>query len=409
MRGVSVDGSTVQIKADFNTTSTVEIIGIPAGVSKLQINGKDTQYTTNDQGSWLTDGGYSKPSLDIPDLTSLDWKYINSLPETDADYDDSKWVDADHTTTNNPVAPLLTPTSLYGSDYGYNTGSLLLRGHFESSDGSEKSLALWTQGGQAFGFSAWLDSTFLGSWTGIDADSDNNSTFTLPNLTPGKSYVLTILIDNMGLDEDWTVGSDQMKEPRGVLNYSFSSGTESVATSVTWKITGNLGGEDYEDRVRGPLNEGGLFIERQGYHQPSPPVDEFSTGSPYDGITSAGVAYYTAKLTLDLPSDEYDIPLSFTFVNNTAVSGTYRALLFVNGYQFGRYTSNIGPQTDFPVPEGILNYQGDNWVGLTVWALDSGGAKVPGFSLTAGVPILTSREQVKLVEVPAWKQREGVY
>ena len=31
-----------------------------------------------------------------------------------------------------------------------------------------------------------------------------------------------------------------------------------------WKIQGNFGGEDFPDAVRGPLNEGGLSVERDG-------------------------------------------------------------------------------------------------------------------------------------------------
>ncbi len=30
----------------------------------------------------------------------------------------------------------------------------------------------------------------------------------------------------------------------------------------------------------------------------------------------------------------------------------YRAQLWVNGYQFGKYVNHIGPQTKFPVPQG---------------------------------------------------------
>jgi hypothetical protein len=31
----------------------------------------------------------------------------------------------------------------------------------------------------------------------------------------------------------------------------------------------------------------------------------------------------------------------------------YRAQLWVNGYQFGKYANNIGPQSSFPVPQGM--------------------------------------------------------
>ncbi|KAJ9155583.1 Beta-galactosidase [Pleurostoma richardsiae] len=412
VRSISIDGAVLNVKADFNSTAAIEVIGVPEGVSELQINGQAVSHKTGSLGSWIAGVSYTEPSFSIPDLAALDWAYIDSLPEIKAGYDDSAWPDANHTTSNNTYVPLETPVSLYGSDYGFNTGSLLLRGHFTSVSGAETSVRLWTEGGQAFGFSAWLNDTFLGSWAGIDAAEDNNTTFTLPNLKAGAAHVLTVLIDNMGLDENG-VGYETMKSPRGILDYALTSPNGTV-TPLTWKITGNLGGEDYADRVRGPLNEGGLFVERMGYHQPSPPVNDtglFATGtSPYEGIPSAGVAYYTAELPLDLPSDAYDVPLSFVFTNDTeAAGGAYRALLFVNGWQFGRYTSNVGPQTAFPVPEGVLDYKGTNWLGLVVWALEAGGAKVPGLELVAGRPVLTGREKVVVVNSPAWSAREGAY
>lgn len=176
-----------------------------------------------------------------------------------------------------------------------------------------------------------------------------------------------------------------------------------------WKLTGNLGGENYVDKFRGPLNEGGFFFERQGYHLPSPPLSQFSKGSPFKGISKPGVGFYTAKLRLDYPSKEFDIPLSFNFENSTSSTATYRALLYVNGFQFGRYVSNVGPQTAFPVPEGILDYRGDNWIGLAIWALDEGGAKVPNFWLSAGASVSTGRQAVELVRGPKFKRRRGAY
>ncbi|KAI1778918.1 hypothetical protein F4818DRAFT_437718 [Hypoxylon cercidicola] len=45
----------------------------------------------------------------------------------------------------------------------------------------------------------------------------------------------------------------------------------------------------------------------------------------------------------------YDVPLSFAFAN---------------GYQFGKYVANLGPQTASPVPEGVLDQNGTNTVTL---------------------------------------------
>jgi hypothetical protein len=55
----------------------------------------------------------------------------------------------------------------------------------------------------------------------------------------------------------------------------------------------------------------------------------------------------------------------------------------VNGWQLGKRVGNIGPQTVFPVHEGILDYHGLNTVVLSFWALGSNATdlKLPSFSL----------------------------
>lgn len=124
------------------------------------------------------------------------------------------------------------------------------------------------------------------------------------------------------------------------------------------------------------------------------------------------MGYYTTNFTLSIPSDQWDVPLSLVFANDTsaATAAQYRALLYVNGYQLGRYTSNVGPQSEFPVPEGVLDYQGENWLGLALWALGSDGAKVPGLNWThSSTPALTGWATPSLVEQPAWEFRPGAY
>lgn len=414
VRSASVDGKTVSIQADFNQTTALEIIGAPKHASKLSINGKATSFKKTNGGTWLSEPEITFPAVELPDLKSLDWYALDSLPEITPGYDDSQWTKADHTTTNNPKGtPLRTPVSLYGSDYGFNTGNMLFRGSFTAT-GAEDQLILTTSGGAAYAVSAWVNQTFIGSFNGVKDWDTVIVTHTVPTLRAGAPYTLTVVMDSLGFNENLTPGNDDMKAPRGILDYKLhaskaANGSDRVTPITSWKLAGNLGGEDYKDRFRGPLNEGGLFFERSGYHQPSPPLDVFVKGaSPFDGTAKEGITYYTAKFDLDLPADKYDIPITFRFDNATAAP-TYRALLYVNGFQYGKYISNIGPQTDFPVPEGILNHSGENWLGVSVWALDSRGAKVPGLSLVSRPPVLTGRTKVDLVDGPSYSKRDDAF
>ncbi|KAG6117237.1 hypothetical protein E4U14_007998 [Claviceps sp. LM454 group G7] len=438
IRSASISGDTLHLRSDFNVQTALEIVSVPSGVTKLSINGQRLEYTTTSTDSWLAYPDIIIPSVTIPDLSQLTWYKMDSLPEISPLYDDSKWPtaakrstdkpEANHEISNATLFGSTTPVSLQGSDYGFYTGTLLFRGHFTAS-GNEKTLKIWTSGGLGYASSVWLNDIHLGSFNGNGATENTNSTYTLPQLQSGKPYILTVVVDNMGLNENFNSGFDDMKVPRGIFDYSLSSSSSTTDpgndTSIPlWKITGNLGAENYADPFRGPLNEGGLFFERNGYHYPAPPIDKasfpgspFSRGTPYEGVNRAGIMYYTAKMPLRLPAEDYDTPLSFVFTNSTAAAtaqdgsggGDYRAILYVNGFQFGKYASNIGPQTEFPVPEGILDYKGDNWIGLAVWSLDGTGARVPGFGLRAGTPVRTSRGRIAVVRGPMWVEREEAY
>ncbi|RCI08598.1 hypothetical protein L249_4730 [Ophiocordyceps polyrhachis-furcata BCC 54312] len=419
IRSAAINGPRLSLKADFNTSTPLEIIGVPPGVSQLSVNGQQTRYSVSALGDWIAEPDIGIPKVFVPDLSALPWRRIDSLPEIQPGYDDSAWPVADKQRSSNSAFPSTTPVSLYGSDYGFHTGTLVFRGHF-TAKGNEASLYLRTSGGTAFASSVWLDGTFVGSFKNAEVADDNNSTYRLPPLTGnndvGAHHVLTVVVDNTGLNEVTNSGTETMKAPRGILSYALlsSDGRPSGTEISPWKLTGNLGGEDYVDESRGPLNEGGLFFERQGYHLPGPPGSEFDKGSPMEGLRGAGITFYAAPLTLNYP-DKYDIPFttrtssssSSTF--STATKSDYRATLFVNGFQFGKYASNIGPQSEFPVPEGILNYRGTNWIGLAVWALDPSGAAVPTFRLKAGTAVVTGREPVYLVNGTGYSHRPGAY
>jgi hypothetical protein len=165
LRTVEVSGSALHLTGDLNATTEIEVIGgAPTKLTELTFNGESIKFA-QDSCSGVVTGSvtYKEPSFSIPDLSTVSWKVIDSLPEITSSYDDSLWTNADFTYSNNTQRNLTTPMSLYGQDYGYNGGSLLFRGHFTAT-GSENSVFLQTQGGSAFGMSAWLNGTFLGSW-----------------------------------------------------------------------------------------------------------------------------------------------------------------------------------------------------------------------------------------------------
>ncbi|PYI11671.1 beta-galactosidase [Aspergillus sclerotiicarbonarius CBS 121057] len=410
LRTASLSGTTLNLTGDLNATAELEIIAAPPSISTIFFNNQRVP-TTKPNGRLHATLLYQPPQITLPSLPSLKWHYIDSLPEIHPTYNDHLWTACNHTSSHNP-RHLTTPTSLYSSDYGYNTGSLLYRGTFTAT-GSESTLYLLTEGGYAYGHSIWLNNTFLSSWRGSPAEMFHNQTLPLPTLHPGETYILTILIDHMGNDENFPANGAIMKDPRGVLDYTLH-GRDKEA--ISWKMTGNLGGETYRDHSRGPLNEGALYAERQGYHLPGAPVEQWksSTSPTNKVISSPGVGFYATEFELGLP-EGYDIPLSVVFTNTTTINATdeapaqFRAEIFVNGWQFGKYVNHIGPQTHFPIPEGILNYNGSNYLALTVWSMDTRAFQLAGLQLQADAVIQSAYRKPALVVGEEYSPRVDSY
>lgn len=340
MRTAKVENKTLSLTGDLNCTTEIELLHEPTGsVDQILFNRRALKSSRNGHGNLYATAEFRPPILHIPNLSKLEWRSIDSLPELSPSYDDTKWTSCNHQTTTNPLLRLQTPTSLYASDYGYHSGSLLYRGHFTAT-GNETSLFLNVSGGNAFAHSVFLNQTFLGSWTGNSSNQTYAQDFHFPSsLSSGKEYVLTVLIDHMGQDEE-APGTDAIKFPKGILSYAIHRAAH-TQTPITWKMTGNLGGENYHDEARGPRNEGAMYAERQGYHLPNAPSNDWEVSCPFsEGLDGPGVAFYSTAFKLDIPRG-YDVPMSFVFNKGTYGAGlsAYRVQLFVNGYQFGKYGS----------------------------------------------------------------------
>ncbi|KAL4962576.1 glycoside hydrolase family 35 protein [Aspergillus stella-maris] len=416
LRTAEVAGHTLKLTGDLNATTELEIIAAPPAVTAVTFNDKPL-HTSRHRQRLTGTLAFKRPSFKLPDLSAQRWHFLDSLPEIKTSYNDSRWTVCNHTRSTNP-RNLTTPFSLYANDYGYHSGSLIYRATFVAN-GSETALYLLTEGGYAHGYSVWLNDTHLGSWPGSPAEMFHNQTYPLARLQPGTPCVVTILIDHMGYDLNFPANIATMKDPRGVLDFNLHGRAKEA---ITWKITGNLGGELYVDHSRGPLNEGSFFAERQGYHLPGGPLLHQPVTAVHSSPTATlirrpGLGFWTTTFNLDLPVD-YDIPISVVFTNTTSrPHGTdrtrqpaqFRCVLFVNGWQFGKYVNNIGPQSRFPIPEGILNHNGMNYLALTIWSLDERPFRLAGLQLQADAIVMRGYSKPGLVEAQQYAPRLWSY
>ncbi|KXL47480.1 MAG: glycoside hydrolase family 35 protein [Acidomyces sp. 'richmondensis'] len=406
MRTAQIIGTELQLTGDFNKTTELSLVFDPTdSVRSIRVNGK-LLAVTDDQGVLKGTVQYTPPSLDLPDFSKIEWKTIDSLPEIKPSYDDSLWTKCDKTTSTNDQMALKTPFSLFANEYGYDTGSFEYRGHF-IANGKESFVTLDVAGGTGFANSVWLDETFLGSWVGSGTNSSYQKTYTIPTnaTSKGKESILTVVIDMMGQTEE-APGTDTIKRPRGILDFELAGHSQK---DVSWRMTGNLGGwANYADKARGPRNEGAAWAVRQGYFQPDPPDSNWTVSSPMEGISAPGLQFYTTEFDLNI-AEGWDVPMGVAFTNNTASTGLYRLDFYVNGYQFGKFVPNLGPQFEFPVPQGILNYNGKNTLAMVFWALEEGGAKLGSIELKPKAIVLSALKTPASSPQPKWTPRPNAY
>ncbi|KAI4765020.1 beta-galactosidase B [Aureobasidium sp. EXF-3400] len=368
VRTAVIEGETLALVGDYNGTTPLEVFA--AGVKKVTFNGECVSVKDSAYGSLKGKLGQDKVTVQsltasLPKLSQ--WKVADGLPEREADYDDSKWVNANHTTTPHWNKPA-TDHILYADEYGFHGGNILWRGRF---NGTRSGIFLNVIGGTGSGWSAWLNGKFVGSTFGDIKLSQTNQTLKFGDAAKSGENVLFIIQDHMGKDQ--TTGAIN---PRGILNATLADG----AKFTSWKIAGKAGGGANIDPVRGPYNEGGLHAERLGWHLPGFDDSKWASGSPSTGLNTAGAKFYRTVLPLDLP-EGHDVSLAFNL--QASKSSKLRAQLYVNGYQFGKYVPYIGNQVEFPVFPGILDYHGNNTIGLSIWSQDNVEA-----SVSVGVSVL---------------------
>jgi beta-galactosidase GanA len=365
LRGAVSSGTTIALTGDTDTDNSLEVF---SSASVITWNGKKVQTQLSSTGSRVAVLAIAAP-ITLPSLTK--WQHTEESPEAQPGFNDSSWVVADKTTTNSITTPGTLPV-LFADDYGFHTGSTWYRGRFAST-GKETGITLAAQsGGGAAASSVWLNGRFLGSST---ADGSKTYTFPAGALKASGDNVVSVLTVDMGHEEDYNESSGN-KAARGLTAASLVG--DPLAT-ITWRLQGDRGGQDIIDPVRGPLNTGGLYGERAGYSLPGYPDSRWKSVTLPTTDTTPGVSWYRTDVTLNLPKKQ-DTSIGLTITDNP--TRKYRAEIFVNGWEMGNYVNYVGPQTSFPIPNGVLNPNGRNSIAIAVWNLDGSTGGLGAVALT---------------------------
>ncbi len=273
VRSAAIHRGTVDLRADTAQAGEIELF---APASRLRVDGERVAVERTPSGSML--GWLPGPRpVALPDLTG--WRRRAEAPEAAPDFDDSSWTAADKLSTLSPIPPVTLPV-LYADEYGFHYGHVWYRGHFTAS-GAEQTVSLNAITGRNGIYLVWLNGQYLG-WAngGVQADAGppanldaGRGDFSIPEglLRPGEPATLAVLVENMGHNDDWTAEEIRHRQPRGLTGAVIAAADGASDAPITWMIQGARGGEDLVDRVRGPLNNGGLFGERAGWHLPGFP------------------------------------------------------------------------------------------------------------------------------------------
>ncbi|CAG9948185.1 unnamed protein product [Clonostachys rosea f. rosea IK726] len=361
VRSAAIDGDSLALRGDWSNETAVEIWA-PSDIREVTFNGDKLATERSAYGSLIgllpaTQVTVDTIAAQLPSLGS--WKVANGLPESALEYDDSRWTDANHMTTPNFSPPDTYPV-LYADEYGYQAGNLLWRGHFNVTEDKRPSSAyLRVIGGLASGFSAYVNGHFVGTWLGSISNKTGELKVSLEDVqfNVGADNVLFIIQDTTGKDQ-----REGAPDPRGILNASLFASDGSSLNFTSWKLTGNAGGNHLIEPVRGTWNEGGLHAERLGWHLPGFDDSDWEDGLPSEGFKGADARFYRTVVSLDMPRG-FDVHLGFEL--NRLPHAKLRAQLYVNGYMFGKIIP-ISNEFSFPVFPGILNYHGENTIGLSI-------------------------------------------
>ena len=409
------EGALLVLQGDTESPSALRVWAAPE-VKALRWNGQPVAVATAAGASLAARSPLAGPlqagrDYTLPDLAALPWQRRSDAAEADPAFDDSRWRAADAAGSAAQVwsasergAPVLAM-----SDYGFHRGDIWYRGRFKTTDtttaaGTPLELQLYYGAGGAGLIQVWLNGKFIGQHE-LDAgrpfpETTDTLRLLLPALPPGE-HVLAVKVRNNG--HNWDLFADDAhKEARGLIAASLAPRAgRRHSLPISWKLRGAP--EAIGDLTRGPYNNGGLGGEFLGWHLPTAPDRDLSTGwqrvSPQAAPPAPGPYWLRTQFTLNLPED-HDVQLGLAFGDTTvprSPKAQYRVLIFVNGWHMGQFIAHIGPQRVFVLPPGIVNPRGENTLALVV---TSDGDSANALEDVKLVPLRSARGGVPLQVLP---------
>jgi beta-galactosidase GanA len=397
VRDARITGTTVHLTGDTTAPSELTVWS-PSRIRTVRWNGRHVPVTATALGGLAARSRLvGPPAVLLPGLTG--WRYAPENPEADPDFDDRDWRVCDlitsHSTTEVPAGQ---PAVLFADDYGFHYGDVWYRAQVADA-GDARTLLLTYQAGTLGLLMAWWDGRPLGTHRLPVPTADqatrstwsDTATFTVPaDLRGPGPHTVAVLVRRMAHAEDGGA-DDAFTSARGLTAATLDG------TPLTWRIQGAAA----PDPVRGPLNTGGLYGERHGWHLPGYPDRSWQPVTLPHTHTRQGVAWYRTEFRLSVDRGT-DASLGLTFTDDP--SRPYRVQIFLNGWNLGQYVNDVGPQHTFVLPNGILDPRGSNTLALAVLSDGTAPAGPPQPVLTV-LGLASGGVPVEKVPSPAYHRR----
>ncbi|MER5209288.1 beta-galactosidase [Streptomyces sp. NPDC002838] len=355
VRDVTLRGATAHVTGDTVGETGLEVWG-PRGIGQVTWNQRPLRTRPSATGSLLME--QLLPGVRPVTLPALDgdWRRRTENPESAPDFDDSDWTVADKKTTYSITPVPKGGPVLFADDYGFHYGDVWYRGRFTDADDLESVSLAYSTGTQGL-LMAWLDGEPLGTHRMPVPDDSTvrrgswaaTATFSVPEKVRerGSEHVLSVLVRRMARDTP--------KVARGLTAVTFKG----ASPKATWRLRGAAA----PDPVRGPLNNGGLYGERKGWHLPEFADGDWQSVDLPRSDRRQGVTWYRTTFNLAVESG---VDASIGLVLDDDPARAYRVQIFLNGWNMGQYINDVGPQHTFVLPNGILRTRGANTLALAV-------------------------------------------
>ncbi|MFG3150951.1 beta-galactosidase [Streptomyces sp. NPDC048219] len=391
LRGAVLDGDTVRLTGDMVDAYGLEV-WTPRGITGVTWNGRAVATSVSRARSLRS--RRPLPGVTQPSLPSLDgWRRRDENPEADPGHDDSGWTVADRRTSHSTTPVPAEQPVLFADDYGFHYGDVWYRGRLTGAAGLESVSLAYSTGARGM-LMAWLDGEPLGTHDAGQGD-DGKGTWTgtagfrVPQrlrerlrdqASEGRPHspVLSVLVRRTQHDQD------DYRRARGLTSVAFRG----VSPEVHWRVRGAAA----PDPVRGPLNTGGLYGERNGWHLPGYDDGGWESVSFPRADRRQGVTWYRTTFRLDVPPD-VDASVGLTLDDDP--DRDYRVQVFLNGWNMGEHVNGgPGARRTLVLPNGVLRTRAAaNTLALAV--LSGGGTPAgPGAvrltllgSAAGGVPV----------------------